>query len=108
MAVSAEFGVTSEQVAHRWNLEEASSRVAVARPTPRTDHFNASELVGQAVVLLGSLAGGVTANLIYDLLRGLLKRDAKGRQIHFKKIEKPDGTSILEVRLSEDGRSGRT
>ena len=63
---------------------------------------------GQAVVLLGSLAGGVAVNLIYDLLGDLLKRNARGRQFHFKKIEKPDGTSIIEVRLSDDGRSGRT
>jgi hypothetical protein len=108
VAVSAEFGVTSEQVAHSWNMEEASSQVAVARPVPRTDHFNASEQVGQAVVLLGTLAGGVTANMIYDLLRGVLKRNARGRQLYFKKIEKADGTSIIEVRFSDDGRTDRT
>jgi hypothetical protein len=108
VAVSAEFGVTSEQVAHSWNMEEASSQVAVARPVPRTDHFNASEQVGQAVVLLGTLAGGVTANMIYDLLRGVLKRKARGRQLYFKKIEKADGTSIIEVRFSDDGRTDRT
>ncbi|WP_433260780.1 hypothetical protein ACQPZF_25035 [Actinosynnema sp. CS-041913] len=107
VAVSAEFGVRSEQLAHAWNVGEDGPRVAVARPVTPADHYNASELLGQAVIVLGSLAGGVTANAIYDLLRRLLKRNARGRELYFQKTEKPDGTSIIEVRLSDDGPTDR-
>ncbi|QXV57353.1 hypothetical protein [Amycolatopsis sp. TNS106] len=107
VAVSPEFEVTGEQVAHAWNRDEASTKVAVARVVPPADHYNASELLGHAVIVLGSLTAGVTANGIYDLLKRVLKGNAKGRQMYFKKIEKSDGTTITEMRLSDDGTADR-
>ncbi|MEU0878031.1 hypothetical protein ABZ345_05485 [Lentzea sp. NPDC005914] len=107
LAVSPEFEMTGEQVAHSWNLDEASTKVAVARAAPPAEHYNAAELMGHAVVVLGSLASGVAANGIYDLLKRVLKRNAKGRQMYFKKIEKPDGKTITEIRLSDDGTADR-
>lgn len=107
VAVSPEFEVNGEQMAHAWNLDEVSTKVAVARAVRPAEHYNASELMGYAVVVLGSLASGVTANAIYDLLKHQLTRNAKGRQMYFKKIETPDGKKITEIRLSDDGTVDR-
>ncbi|MFC4530319.1 hypothetical protein [Sphaerisporangium dianthi] len=103
LAVSGDFDVTAAEIIHSWNMSDDHTRVAVARPYGgRLDHFDAAEFLGSVLVVMGSLASGVAGNALYDLLKAILLPKARGREITYKEIDRPDGTKIIEVHLSEN------
>ncbi|GAB3137473.1 hypothetical protein GCM10027290_03260 [Micromonospora sonneratiae] len=102
VAIDDEFGLTATEFAHQWNMSGDHSAVAVARPLSEpADRFDPGEMVGTVLVVLGTLASGVGGNAVYDLLKRLLTRRAKGREIYYRRTERPDGATVVEFRLTE-------
>ena len=90
VAVSDAFGLSGADVAHGWNMAEEAA-AAVAKPVEPGDHFTAAKLVGQAIVVLGSLAGGVTSNMIYDLRRSASASTAAAERAACRCRSRPRG-----------------
>ncbi|GAB2934576.1 hypothetical protein GCM10027280_23030 [Micromonospora polyrhachis] len=102
VAVDDEFGVTASEFAHQWNMSADHASVAVARPhTGRPGRFDPGALIDGTLVVLGSLATGVAGNALYDLIKRLLSRQARGREVYYRRTERPDGSSVVEFRLTE-------
>jgi hypothetical protein len=101
LEVSDDFDLTADQIAFAWNSKSSHTALAVARArTERVDDFDGG-LVGAVVVVLGSLASGVAGNALYDLLKEILHLSGDDQEISYTEIDKPDGTKIVQARLSK-------
>ena len=102
VVVSGEYGLAADEIAHAWNTDEANTRTAVARAVDgRLEHYGIADILGAAVVVLNSVTMDLAASLIADRIRSIVAPRARGREIHYTEVVKPDGTRIVELRLTE-------
>jgi hypothetical protein len=55
-----------------------------------------------AAFILGNLALGVTANVIYDLLKSLLRLRSVTRETEIRQLKQPDGAEVIVITVKEN------
>lgn len=105
IVLAAEIGLTSSQFVTAWNHDPRCRATAEARVEAVTavGYFLDPALVAAGVAVLGSVASGVSAAIIYDLIKGALADRGIRKRTSIVELKGPDGSRLLVVTVVEEG-----
>jgi hypothetical protein len=100
VAVSLDFGISSEEFARTWNTSLETRRVAEARPVSTTPYQFDPSLLSGVLIVLGNVALSLASNALYDLIKKVLVRKGHER-VALQEVTRPDRTKVLVVTKAE-------
>lgn len=91
----------TELFIEQWNSDESCMAVGVAQSPEPAERFDLPLLAVATLVVLEGVSLGVSANAVYDLVLGKLRRTSKKR-LSYEELTLPDGTRYIRIEESTE------